>query len=359
MSTPIEGVLTTAQRESLEITNFIFHIIDPENIETDEGVIYLDSVELQEKQKTFFLDRLRDIAEGTQYIFKEDAVHLKEKCEELIQEDADFVRLSRHITADFSGRHEGQMSAGVFVIAVVRYLKSANAWGQLILLVKMDKGSSFSYSYRIDQNGQRIASMTEVENALSESRSAIQKSAVIDVEGIFAWDVLAHDRVTRPYLADYYKAFLGVTERQPDSQLTRAAHITVRKWAKNLGPDDMPEGQDSFDYIGRSINYLHDHDTFNTDEFLNTVVRDDRPENKARLIAMLRTELEQAGVAGQSFAPRPGSLPIRIRRQVYQTAEGVTIMFEGDKEAHGLQTDRLPDGRERITIETQRLTQKT
>lgn len=359
MPAPIEGVLTAAQRESLEISDFIFHIIDPDNLENDEGVIYLDSVELQDRQKRFFLDRLRDIAEGTQYIFKEDAVHLKEKCQDLIQEEADFVKLSRQVTADFAGRHEGQMSAGVFVIAVVRYLEQAHAWKKLVLLLKMDKGASFSYSYTTDQNGKRTASMAEVENALNENKSAIQKSAVIDVSDVFAWDVLAYDRVTKPYLADYYKAFLGVTERQADSLLTRTAHTTVRKWARQLTEEDMPDGQDAFDYIGRSLNYLADHDTFDTDAFLNAIVRDENAENKARLISMLRADLVESGVAGQQFVPRPGSLPNRIRRQIYQTAEGVTITFEGDKDAHGLQTDKLPDGRERVTIETQRLTQKT
>ena len=201
--------------------------------------------------------------------------------------------------------------------------------------------------------------MTEVENALSDDKSSIQKSAVVDVSDAFTWDALAYDRVANPYLADYYKAFLGVTELHPDSELTRLAHATVRKWARQLKADDMPEGQDAFDYIGRSLNYLTDHDLFNTDAFLDTVVRDENPDNKARLIAALRSELEASGVAGQQFTPKPGSLPNRIKRQIYQTAEGVTIMFEGDKDTHGLRTETLYDGRERVTIETQKLTQKT
>lgn len=89
MPPPIESVLGQVQRDSLEIVDFIFHIIDPEVAEEDR-VIFLDEVQLQEKQKHFFLDRLRDVAEGTQYVFKADAVHLKEKCEQLLAESDRF-----------------------------------------------------------------------------------------------------------------------------------------------------------------------------------------------------------------------------------------------------------------------------
>lgn len=359
MPQPLEGVLTLEQRSSLEISEFIFHIIDPDNIENDEGVIYLDGVALQNKQKKFFLDRLRDIAEGTQYVFKEDAVNLKEKCEEIIADGADFVKLSRQITADFAGRHEGQMSAGVFVVAVVRYLERAHSWRKLVLLLKMDKGSSFSYSYQTDQHGKRTASMSEVENALNENKSAIQKSAVIDVSDCFAWDALAFDRATKPYLADYYKAFLGVTERQQDAVLTKLTHTAVKKWARQLTVEDMPAGEDAYSYVGRSLAYLEGHDTFDTDNFIDTVVRDENRENKARLMDSLRAVLVESGVSGQSFVPRPGSLPSRFRKQIYVTAEGVTISFEGDKDAHGLKTEKMQNGGERVTIETQKLTQKT
>ena len=130
MVVPLDGVLSQAQRESLEIVSFIFHIIDADAGE-DEDVIFLDEVQLQATQKKFFLDRLRDIAEGTQYVFKQDAVNLKEKCQQLIETPDRFIELSRQITTDFSGRHQGQMSAGVFIVSTVKYLVAACS-GQLI-----------------------------------------------------------------------------------------------------------------------------------------------------------------------------------------------------------------------------------
>lgn len=350
MPPALEGVLSQAHRDSLEIVDFIFHIIDPE-AEEDKKVIYLDEVQLQDRQKTFFLERLREAAEGTQYIFKPDAVHLKEKCQQIVTEPDRFDELSRQITQNFSGHHDGQMSAGVFVVSTVKYLVSGANWQKLVFLIKMDKRPSFSYSYSM-QNGRRIAVMTEVENALNETKAAIQKSALVDVSDVFAWDVLAFDRVKKPLIGEYYKGFLGVTERHQDSVLTKTAHATVKKWAKRLTAEQMPSGEDALGYVGRALNYLKDHDAFDTDDYLNAVIRDDNPQRKTALIKLLREDLATAGIAGQQFRPRPDSLPGKDKKQIYQTAEGVIITFEGDKATVGMSIQNLPNNRKRITIET-------
>lgn len=352
----LDGVLNQAHRDSLEIVDFIFHIINPDAEEGQE-VVYLDEVQLQEKQKQFFLERLKDAAEGTQYVFKPDAVDLKSKCQTIIDTPENFIEVSRQITRSFSGLHDGQTSAGVFVISTVKYLVSANNWQKLIFLIKMDKGASFSYSYE-NVDGRRVAVMSEIENALNETKAAIQKSALIDVSNIFAWDLLAFDRVKRPSIGDYFRGFLGVIERQQDSVLTRSAHSIVRKWAKKLTLDQMPEGEDALGYIGRALNYLTDHAAFDTDEYLNAVVRDENNERKTLLTLSLREDLANAGIAGQQFTPKPESLPGKDRKQTYQTAEGVTVIFQGDKDAAGLTISELANGRKQIIIETGRITIK-
>ncbi|MDP2102685.1 MAG: nucleoid-associated protein [Methylotenera sp.] len=352
----LEGVLNQAHRESLEIVEFIFHIIDPD-AEDGQEVVYLDEVQLQARQKAFFLERLKEAAEGTQYIFKPDAVDLKSKCLAMAENPENFIEISRQITQSFSGHHEGQMSGGVFVIASVRYLTSANNWQKLIFLIKMDKGSSFSYKYT-EVNGKRIAVMSEIENALNETKAAIQKSALVDVSNIFAWDLLAFDRVKKPTIGEYFRGFLGVTERQQDSVLTKAAHAIVKKWAKRLDNEQMPEGEDALGYIGRALNYLTDHDSFDTEDYLNAVIRDENVERKALLSISLREELANAGVAGQTFTPKPNSLPGKDKKQVYQTAEGVIVTFQGDKDAAGLTIVDLGNDRKRIIIETGSITIK-
>lgn len=351
----LEGVLNTAQRESLEIVDFIFHIIDPDAAE--EKVVKLDEVDLQVKQKGFFLDRLRDIAEGTQYVFSTNAANLKEHGKRLVDDRNGFVDLSYQLTQGFARLHRGQMSPGVFIVSVVNYLASAHNREQLVFLLKMDQQASFSYSYE-ERDGRRVAVVNEVPNALNENKRAIQKSALIDCSEKFAWDVLAFDRVKKPELSEYFKAFLGVVERQQDSMLTKSAYHAVRKWAQDIPKEQLPPGEDLNTYRGRALNYLSDHDTFDTDGFLDAVVRDEDADRKAQHVQSLRNALAEAGVAGQSFRPKPDSLPKPQRRQIYETLEGVTITYEGTREAVGMCIDELDNGRSRITIETRQLTPK-
>lgn len=318
---PIESTLNTSQRESLEILDFIFHIIELDDGK-DENIEYLDEVTLHEKQRNFFLARLQEILEGTQYVFLPDAVFLKEKCAQLATQGSEFNALSRQIAGAFALAHRNQMSEGIVVVSVVRFLVSPNNWKNLVLLVKLDKSASFSYS-RKEIDGKQVAVMNEVPNALAESKSAVQKSAVIDAEGYFAWNVLAFDRSTKPRLTDYFKGFLGVTERHADSELTRMVDKAVKRWARALNKAELPENEDAAGYIGRSINYLKDRDKFDTESFIETVVRDEDPQRKQALAKKLRDALASTGIAGQQFAPQPGSLKPSERKQQYITEEGV------------------------------------
>ncbi|WP_372374146.1 nucleoid-associated protein [Vreelandella venusta] len=351
---PLEGVLTQEQRKTLEIEDFIFHIIDPD---APGKVIKLDEVQLQDKQKAFFLDRLRDIAEGTQYVFNLDAANLQEHSRQLIHERDGFINLSYSLTQEFARLHGGQMSAGVFIVSVVKYLAAAHDWRQLVFLVKMDQQESFTYSYE-ERDGKRVAIVNEIPNALNENKRAIQKSALIDSTDRFAWDVLAFDRVKRPMLGDYFRDFLGVIERQQDSVLTKSAHAAVRKWAKEFPKEDLPQGEDVNTYLGRAFNYLKDNDTFDTDGFLNVVIRDEDATRKEDCVRSLHEVLADAGVAGQSFRPRPDSLPKKQRKQTYETVEGVTIIYEGTQETAGIDIDFLEDGGAKVTISTHKLIPK-
>lgn len=354
MTHPLDSVLTHAQRESLEIVDFIFHVIDPE---APGKVIKLDEVHLQDRQKEFFLDRLRDIAEGTQYIFNQDEVNLDEQGDQLLNERESFVEISYALTREFARLHSKNMSAGVFIVSTVKYLAQAHDWKQLVFLVKMDKQESFSYSYK-EVEGKKIAVLNEIPNALNENKRAIQKSALIDPSDHFAWDVLAFDRVKKPFLGDYFRTFLGVVERHQDSDLTRRAYQVVRRWAKSIHKEQLPPREDLNTYRGRALNYLNDHDSFDTDAFLDAVVKDNDEDRKAEHTGSLRNSLAEAGVAGQRFSPQPNSLTKPQRRQVYETREGVTIVFEGTLEEAGMHIEKLENGGSVVTITTNHLEPK-
>ncbi|WP_145603099.1 nucleoid-associated protein [Yersinia intermedia] len=354
MAKSIESVLSKGQIESLEISDFIFHIINAD-AEGDK-TIFLDSVTLAEAQKAFFLNRLKECAKGTQYVFEDDVDSLSEKCNKLVAGEKNFVGTSKDITQSFAKLHAGSAADGLFVVSVVRYLRSPNEYKSLLFLVKLDKTATLTYSYE-EKDGKKIAIINEVPNALSESKQAVQKSALIDLSGSFAWNVLAYDRVDSN-LTDYFRKFLSVKLRQTPSTLTIETHKAVRAWARLIPKESLPEGEDANTIIGRSISYFESCETFDTDRFLESVIRHNDKKVRKVLTDELHEKLVGIGVAGQQFKPTPSSISRRDKTVIYETAEGVVITFVGDAAAAGLTRKTLPNGKEQITIETNKFAVK-
>lgn len=352
MAKSISSVLSKAQIESLEIEEFIFHIINTEGDE--EKTIFLDSVILAEAQADFFLARLKECAKGTQYLFKKDEVDsLEEKCSSFVKGITSFNDTSKDVTKSFSKLHAGSAADGLFVVSKVNYLSSPNDYKSLLFLVKLDKTATLSYSYE-EKDGIKKAIINEVPNALSESKKSVQKSALIDLSGTHVWDVLAYDRVD-PELTDYFKKFLGVEARKTASVMTKEAHKAVRTWARQLDQARLPEGEDATTLIGRSFSFFESTEEFDTEKFISAVIRHTDPAKKKELHDELYDKLATEGIAGTTFKVVPSSISTKERKTVYETAEGVVITYQGDPNVAGLTRKRLPDGRESITIVTNKV----
>lgn len=348
----INSVLSKGQIESLEIKEFIFHIINTEGDE--EKTIFLDSVELGAAQEKFFLDRLKDCAKGTQFVFKADEVDsLKDKCKAFSAGNETFIKTSTDITKSFSKLHAGTAADGLFVVSRVSYLSSPNEYKSLLFLVKLDKTATLSYSYK-DIDGVKVAVINEVPNALSESKKAVQKSALIDLSETHAWNVLAYDRVDAE-LTDYFKKFLGVTPRKTASVQTREAHRTVRTWARQIDAARLPEGEDATTLIGRSLSFFESIEEFDTDKFISAVVRHSDPKKRKALHDDLYNTLAKEGIAGTTFKSVPSSISRKDKKTTYETAEGVVITYQGDPKAAGITRKELQDGHVVITIHTNKV----
>lgn len=355
MAKSISSVLSKNQIESLQIEEFIFHIINTEGDE--EKTIFLDSVELAAAQKKFFLDRLKDCAKGTQYIFREDDVDsLKDKCHAYTSGSTTFNEASKEITKSFSKLHAGSAADGLFVVSKVSYLSSANDYKSLLFLVKLDKTATLSYSY-VEEAGIKKAVINEVPNALSESKRAVQKSALVDLSDTHVWDVLAYDRVDAE-LTDYFKRFLGVNARKTASIMTQEAHKAVRTWARQIDVAKLSEGEDATTLIGRSLSFFESIEDFDTDKFIGAVVRHADPVMKKALCDELYDTLAKEGIAGTTFKSTPSSISRKDKKTTYETAEGVVITYQGDQETAGITRKTLADGRETITIVTNKVNVK-
>lgn len=354
-----ESVLTGPQRESLQINELMFHIIAPGAPAADEDVISLDEVVLSESQHQFFLKRLQDTATGNKYIFLPDAVTLRDKCVAIADKTANFVTISRQITSDFASHHKGNMSPGVFVIADVA-VKIGETLHPLVFLVKLDHKKTISVSYKV-VDGRKVAVMDDLPRALTESQSAVSKSALIDVRGSFAWDVLAWDRYPgdRPTrLSQYFEGFLGVCMHGTPGALTQTAYRAAREWAVRADVQ-LPEGLTKQVVKDRALDYLKGAGEFDTDGFIKSILRDS-DSGAPELRSSLSDHLGDVGIAGQKFSPELRAISTAQRKTIYKAVEGVSVQYEDGAGASVVSVEWANKGARSgpatITIRTQNLT---
>lgn len=93
-----ESVLTEKDKESIEIVQFIFHII----IEKDAKPLYLNQVSLNNEQIEFFKKRLIDVAQGIRCIFPDKPNSSTYNfCKTIIEDESSFIKMSKKLTSSF------------------------------------------------------------------------------------------------------------------------------------------------------------------------------------------------------------------------------------------------------------------
>jgi len=355
---PRESNLTSTEKASIQIEKFIFHII----IASEDAPRYLDMVELEDNQRVFFTARISEAAEGSQFVFQDAAAGATAvACSSIIEnDDENFVAASRTLAANFISMHRGTMNNGVLVVALISIVRPDGQRVRLISLIKMDHTRVLQYTIENTENGQ-VAKMNEVLNSFVEDKKAMQKVALIDVGDNYAWHVLARDRSKPDGLTDFFKAFLGVVQRNDPSTLTRKTIKTVSEWAFALQAIDIPEDEEASNYKTRAISYMETHAQFDTDAFLDMVVRDEVPFRKQQMEQSLHDALAIAGIAGQQFSSRPGSIASSVRKNKRRTAEGVLVEWSGEAANAGVQISNEPDenGHYEIKIRTSRIVDRS
>ena len=349
---PKESVLNDNQIESLGIQKLIFHVINVDG-EGEDRVIPLDEVALDDDQKKFFLDRIRSVAKGVQYDFIPNNVTTKNSCNTLLTEPENFRKTSIELTHAFASHHKGNMSSGVFVTSIVQTVFTAGRPIQMIFLAKFDHRNVYQIVVRAKQNGDgNEVVMQKIADNLVEDKSAIQKSALIDISESFSWDVLADERKLKSSgeVTDYFKGFLGAQLKEVASVLTVRAVQSVRKWAYALEEENLPDGEERGNYRARAVSYMQTQDEFDSDGFIEAVVKDTDPVRREAVKASLKATLEEAGLTNQKFQPKPASLPRTDKKQVWKTAEGLTLEFSGESTDFGLKVEERNDGQDGYLI---------
>lgn len=320
-----ESTLTDKMKSSIKIEKFVFHII----IKGEDEPRTLDRVDLEAKQREFFCQRIADSSEGTQFTFREKDMGTALRCKRIISEPGDsFLQESKGLAFDFHEEHKGNVSDGAFIVSYFT-INSGDDLIPMVAMIKMDHSRVLEYKVQQEADGS-VARMNEILNSFVESKAAVQKCAIVNVDDRFEWDVLAFEKGKSVGVADYFRVFLKAIETDNASNLTRKAVTTVNTWARK-NADQLPELPTY--YKSRAVQYLEIKDRFDTEDFLGTVVKDHDENRKEALMKSLHEELEESGVAGMRFTPRPGSIPDVHKKNKITTTEGVQIIWKGPKEA--------------------------
>lgn len=342
-----ESVLTESDKDSIEIVKFIFHII----IEKEQKPIYLKEVNLNSEQRKFFKDRLIAVAQGIRYIFPDKTNSpTYNYCKDIVDDNSEFLKLSKKITASFKEHHKGNTADGVFVVSLVKIQNNPT----FIFLLKID--NRLVYQYKINNDR---ATLKKITDTFVEDAKAIQKMALISLSDTYAWEALAFER-NSDSIKKYFRDFLGVAEKDDIYELTTKSLRASTSWA-NQNKNLLNETDVASNYRQRAINYLTSHTTFDSEEFINSVIFDENEERKALAIASFKEFLQQLGIYGQTYRISQKALNKGNVKHTTTTAEGLTLTWTGDPARVNLTLpkEREEDGMYHIVIKTNSIEEKS
>ncbi|WP_065204273.1 nucleoid-associated protein [Shewanella woodyi] len=337
-----ESILNQGVRDSLEIHNFIYHIIETAKAKPD----YLESVQLTGTQKHFFKDMLLETAKGTRYQFTDKANNtLVNHCQEIITDpDGKFVDTSKLIVSDFKKTHSGPMSDGIVIVAhasmVIKNVKQ-----YFVFLLKVDYTKVLAQ--KRDPKNKGHVSFTEIADTLSEDKKAIQKRALIDVSNTFDWDVLAVERGkstsqldTEIAITKYFKDFLAVKLQKVDSSYSRMVPTKIYQWAMSIGdPEAFLKKAKAVDFIK-----INDGQPISMDSIRDLVCNDVDQAKQDDNIQTFNDFMDKHEFNGVQFIARKNSIVERDKVTKIRNNNKVTIEWPGEPAAAGVTITYLADG---------------
>lgn len=339
---PRTSVLNQGVRDSLEIHNFIYHIIETAKSIPD----YLESVQLTGTQKHFFKEMILETANGTRYQFNDRANNsLVRHCNELITNPSvKFVDVSKLIVSDFKKTHNGPMSDGIVIVAhasmVVNGIKQ-----YFVALLKVDYTKVLAQKRDPKKKGH--VSFTEIADSLSEDKKAIQKRALIDISTTFDWDVLAVERGktasqldTEIAITKYFKDFLGVNLQKVDSSYSRMVPTKIYQWAKSVNdPDAFLKKIKAVDYIK-----LHDGQSICMDDIRDLVCADSNAVEQGKKVKSFNDFMDKIEFNGVQFVARKNSIIEKDKVTKIRNNNNVILEWPGEPSDAGVFITKMPDG---------------
>ncbi|WP_306523680.1 nucleoid-associated protein [Rheinheimera sp.] len=350
----IQSQLTAEARDSLTIHKFIYHIIEPKK--ADSTVSLLTEVVLTETQRQFFQEIILQSAKGTRLKFIDpDNSPFVRECKRIIATPEDFIDASGQLVMQFAAAHDKRMTDGVVIVALVSMLVGGTAQ-YFISLLKVD------YARVMEQTRDVLeptkVTLREITDSLSENKADIQKRALVDVQGLFSWDVIAVERSKSGQLVDtdgavgvHFKQFLSVMLMHNDSTYTKNTVAAIHAWSKKE-PD-----LDPVEVKAKTVSYLdaNDGQVVSIDSIKDIVCASSSDAIQQRLSTSFTNFMDEKELNGVNFVARKGSITQSERKTKIRTNNGVEVIWFGSKEDAKISETRA-NGKTTITIVADELT---
>lgn len=324
------ATLTNDEIEAIKIENFIFHVVH----HGEDDPILFDSAPLGTFEQ-FFIDRIKETLKGNKFLFKA-ASQVKEKLESWERDELSFVDVSKRLAIQFHRVGDKRMKTGVLIVIG---LKSYDR--KLYSLIKYDSEKVVTFI----RDGAK-AVLQAVTNNFTESPKALQKSALIDLEGGEA-EVVIIDRMSRTGISDFYKDFLGVERlRNPKEMTADLVKVVVRTVKAHC--ETLPATLTS-KVSERIVEVAKARKEYEAESFIIDFFGVNATDEIRKTF---ESELEKLALAGEAFEYDENELP-QSEDKKWQTLEGIKITMPA--KAKGKLTVTYDENETIITVRTRRL----
>lgn len=271
---------------ALAIERMVFHLVGP----NPDQLVRLE--ELHPGRFTeFFLERIKSVVNGTRYNFS-DASATRERLARIANDGGAFQIESEKLAEDFQRKHDRSSAAGAFLVFL---LKAGTA--RFFALLKYDDEQVLTYEVHEADDGRKRVTLDAIERTFVQNREALQKSALIRLDGEGGGELVVVDRQNKN-IARFFENFLDIIRIHQDSELTEKLVKVTRELIlanKELVPEDVVAQLRRRTYdAAKSGGYIAEDGHKN---FLDTVVGTVLP-NDHKLVRRFHAALRRARIDG-------------------------------------------------------------
>lgn len=326
-------LLTEAERAGLRVEDFIFHVVHHGGVEP----VLFDSTPIGDFEP-FFVGRVVETLRGNRFVF-DDASPSLLSLRGIDADPAVFVETSKELARRFHNP-DLRFRRGILIVTALR-----TGDRRLYSLIKYDHEKMVAFDV-VDAG----AALRDVVNGLTESRKAIQKSALIELS-LDGGELVVVDRSQPTGITEFFRDFLGARRKHGEAEMTAAVvQILVRTVQDHA--DDLPT-EISVRVKPLVAQIAAQRPDFEPDRFFGDFFGAHGTE---AVRASFDDHLARVGYDGESFTFDPDKLPAEGRRR-YRTKEGISIVVPA--QASGtFDTETLEDGSTLVTIRTGHVTER-